>query len=203
MKKSIFSLFVLSLLFISCGKSDDNLVIEPQPEATYSVEDITYTLQEDDSIRVVTHTLAPIQFSNRTASLIVLTYYDEDDDYSTTSLFMFTQPLPEDIEANLFKINTPYTFSNKKVYSIDRGWVLTNVSQTRPYGTDKTEETVQVPAMSRIIVNRSFDEEVLQASFVVTIKNDLTGELTSFSGKWKGTLNYTYRFTEFKEEGLN
>ncbi|WP_321479705.1 hypothetical protein [uncultured Bacteroides sp.] len=212
MKTTIFSLLTLSLLFSACNNSDNfnevlpetetSTPILPQAKVTYSVEDITYSIKDADGISFLTHTLPNITFANRTAKTLTTSYYDNDSEFPKRSEFTFEKNLPKEITDSLISIKTPTVLLNNKIYTNNVGWMLTSLQQTKPYSNTRTLQTINIPANQAITIIRSFDEEILQASFVLTLRNDVTNEIATYNGKWKGTLNYTHRSISLKQENV-
>ncbi len=206
MKKSISSLLMLSLifsLFSACEKSDDLNPNEEGPQKTiYSIEELTYSLQGNDGTELVPHTLPTITISNSTSSVKTVTYNDDGKDYPTTSQFTFEQPLPQEIQDSIYAVKTPIMIDGNTIYYSDKGWQLTTTKQTRPYETSKSSETVGLPAKTKLLINPSYKEEILRASFVLKLRNEATGAINSYIGKWQGTLNIKDLHTSVQAEEI-
>lgn len=203
MKRIILSSFIMALIFTACENGDDSNIA--QPKATYSIAKIVYTLEDGDGSSFVTHNLDPIVFYNPSNSLINKSYEDiRYTDFSTTSRFALAESLPGGIDVSQLTVSTPSTVVGNKVYAANNGWLFTSKEQSRPYGSESAvTQTVKVSPMSKATISRSYKEEILQTSFVATIKNDLTGELTSVKGKWKGTVARNNFNTVLQEEKMN
>ncbi len=203
MKRIILYSFVLALIFTACENGEDSNIA--QPKATYSIAKIVYTLGDGDGSSFVIHNLDPIVFYNRNGSLMNASYKDAHyTNFSITSRFILSESLPDGIDVSQLTVSTPSTVAGDKVYAVNNGWLFTNNEQSRPYGSESViTQTIKVSPMSKATISRSYEEEILQTSFVATLENNLTGEQISVKGKWQGTVDHNNFNTVLKEERLN
>ncbi len=191
-------------LFVYSACSSDDEVI-PEPEPTYSVVEVKYTLEEaSDSVAFQAHVFDPVGFINGGTDSMSVTWTETPRDLVMTSWFSFSPALPEYLEVDTVTVRTPEWVRGKEIDTVERGWTLAEGKHMKPYWSSAMvtfTETLSftVPPHKEITINRTSKEEVLQATVELVVENDQTGERTSYQGKWIGTLRFPEHATKLTD----
>lgn len=178
----------LCILVYSACSGDDEVI--PQPEPTYSVVEVTYVLEEaGDSIMTTAYTFPLHSVTNKTPLPVTVGSKDAFVEPNLTSAFYFSPALPEWMYADTINVPTPLDIFDNKVLLVERGYNLTSGELPVRYNTP---DIFELPPNSTMSITFSAKEEILQTTVEIITENDLTGERSSYKGKWRGTIGFTH-----------
>ena len=203
MRRFLIWIPVCLIAFTACKKDNHTEIIDPQ-SPTFSVKEITYSIEDIDSITIISHEVKPQSFDNYGQTILEVKYEEKYDGLLMSSKFEFSGSLPSNMDLSKLEVLAPSTVVANKVYLGGYKWPFSKEEKQQPYVANTAHTTtLKIPSKSKIAVYRSIDEKVLLASFTMTIVNDITGESTLIKGKWRGTLGYNNEKVVLKQVKLD
>lgn len=205
-----FFLYILPILSscILLTSCNNNPLATPE-EHSFSLIEINYILNENerDGLDSTTHHLQSYELRNISNKQMELTYFEEFDGLNKTSHFTLssgTDQLPRGLEWDTIVVPTPTEINDGEVRAATVGWSMVDTLQEKSYDYLKpTEQVVNVPGQTMIMVDRTINEDWATVSFTAEIRNDDTGERHTVTGKWSGTLRFSYYSVVLNEHPLN
>lgn len=190
----LFSFATLSVFVLSsCSKSEKDEG-EVTPQAEYILREISYTMADADKIDTVTVELQDTTLLNTGNTLSAAKFVEYFSGLKKTSQFQISnsEALPADLDLSRFEVHVPSQWIQKNDFSyFSTKLPLSTGNVEVPYDGFWTDSVrVEVPAKSKIVVNRSVDAHQIRCSFTAVVINKTTGQTYSIQGKWKGLLRY-------------
>ncbi|REA58080.1 hypothetical protein DSL64_22100 [Dyadobacter luteus] len=208
MKNSNVKLLSLSVAFgcmvglASCSKPSRT---EPEitPEADYQLKDIQYFMSDGDRIDTLMVGLGDTTIYNYSNAKLARKFTEDYSKLAKTSYFQVSEPnlLPADLYLEKFEVHVPSQLIADGSFS----YFATKLPVSRdsvqvPYGKFWSDTvSINVPAKSKIVIDRSVQAHVINCSFKASIVNKTTGQNHEVRGSWKGLLRYDNLNTRLTE----
>ena len=203
MKSFAFWILICLIAFTACKKDNHTDIIEPH-SPTFSIKDIVYSIEDIDSLTIITHEVKPQTFNNYGQTILEVKYEEKYDGFLMSSKFELSGSLKPGMDLSNLEVLAPSMVVANKVYLGGYKWPFSEEKKQKPYVANAAHlTTIKIPSKSKITVYRSLDEKSLLASFKMTIINDITGESTVVKGKWRGTLEYNNEKVILKQDKLD
>src|SRR5690606_21226074 len=113
--------------------------------------------------------------------------------------------IPDGMILDTFKINVPANMFNEASFSLsaDKFPFVSGMKEIPFTYPVENVLNINIPAVSKILVNTAIDQYILLCSFRTVFRNKHTGHEFTITGKWKGTLRYNNLSLVVDEETLS
>lgn len=189
----------------SCSKSSPN---EPEiiPEAEYGLVSMQYLMAENDYIDTLTVNLGDTTIYNYSNAKVTSRFADDYSHLTKSSYFQVADPhlLPTDLHLDKFEVHVPSQWIGDGSFSyFTTKLPVSQDSLEVPYGKFWSDSvSINIPARSKIIMDRTVQAQLLTCSFKAVILNKTTGQNHEIKGTWKGLLRYDHLNTRLTEHPL-